>query len=211
MSDDADPVREDVLSSKGEILLYPTEDGKNRIECRFEEQTLWLSQAALVELYQTTKANISIHLKHIFEEGELRENSVVKSYLTTAADGKNYRVKHYNLEAVLAVGYRVRSVRGTQFRQWATARLQEYLVKGFAMDDERLKRRLSEWTASMKGLGSCACALKALDDGGGELRPQSEDLNHVALMQRGKQRENSQLRTKNKLHCLTGICDTTYI
>ena len=92
-------------------------------------------QAAPAELYQTTKANHSNHLKHIFEEGELKEDSVVKSYLTTAADGKNYWVKHYNLEAVLAVGYRVRSSRGTQFRQWATARLQEHLTKGFAMDD----------------------------------------------------------------------------
>jgi len=133
------PEEENLSSTKGRIVLYPTSDGRNRIECRFEEETLWLSQAALMELYQTTKANISIHLKHIFEEGELLENSVVKRYLTTAADGKRYQVKHYNLEAVLAVGYRVRSERGTQFRQWATARLQEYLVKGFTMDDERLK------------------------------------------------------------------------
>ncbi|HTI71732.1 MAG TPA: virulence RhuM family protein [Candidatus Limnocylindria bacterium] len=123
----------------GELLLYQAEDGQTRLQCRFEEQTLWLSQAAMVDLYQTTKANISIHLKNIFEEGELREESVVKPYLTTAADGKSYRVQHYRLEAVLAVGYRVRSPRGTQFRQWATARLEEYLRKGFTMDDERLK------------------------------------------------------------------------
>lgn len=131
--------REDIVSAKGEIVFYPFEDGRNRVECRFEEETLWLSQAALMELYQTTKANISIHLKHIFEEGELREEAVVKRYLTTATDGKRYQVKHYNLDAVLAVGYRVRSERGTQFRQWATARLQEYLLKGFTMDDDRLK------------------------------------------------------------------------
>lgn len=139
MSDEPMPPQEDVVSSKGEIVLYPTDDGKSRVECRFEAETLWLSQAALVQLYQTTKANVSIHLKHIFEEGELKEDSVVKSYLTTAADGKNYQVRHYNLEAVLAIGYRVRSTRGTQFRQWATARLQEYLIKGFALDDQRLK------------------------------------------------------------------------
>lgn len=139
MSDESTPSPEDVVSSKGEVVLYPTDDGKSRVECRFEAETLWLSQAALVELYQTTKANVSIHLKHIFEEGELKEDSVVKSYLTTAADGKNYQVRHYNLEAVLAVGYRVRSSRGTQFRQWATARLQEYLIKGFTLDDQRLK------------------------------------------------------------------------
>ncbi len=139
MSDEADGPQDTLPSSKGELFFYPTEDGKNRVECRFEEETLWLSQAALVELYQTTRANISLHLKHIFEEGELREDSVVKFYLTTAADGKNYRVRHYNLEAVLAVGYRVRSARGTLFRQWATARLNEFLLKGFTLDDERLK------------------------------------------------------------------------
>lgn len=138
MSKDAED-RDDIVSAKGEIVFYPFEDGRNRVECRFEEETLWLSQAALVELYQTTKANISIHLKHIFEEGELREEAVVKRYLTTASDGKRYQVKHYNLDAVIAVGYRVRSDRGTSFRQWATGRLQEYLVKGFTMDDERLK------------------------------------------------------------------------
>jgi hypothetical protein len=123
----------------GELLLYQAEDGQTRLQCRFDEQTLWLSQAAMVDLYQTSKANISIHLKNIFVEGELKEEAVVKSYLTTAADGKSYAVRHYRLEAVLAVGYRVRSARGTQFRQWATARLEEYLRKGFTMDDERLK------------------------------------------------------------------------
>jgi hypothetical protein len=123
----------------GELLLYQAEDGQTRLQCRFEDQTLWLSQAAMIELYQTSRANISIHLKNLFAEGELREEAVVKPYLTTAADGKSYAVRHYRLEAVLAVGYRVRSPRGTQFRQWATARLEEYLRKGFAMDDERLK------------------------------------------------------------------------
>lgn len=123
----------------GDLLLYQAEDGRTRVQCRIEEQTLWLSQAAMVELYQTSKANISIHLKNIFAEGELREEAVVKSHLTTAADGKSYAVRHYRLEAVLAVGFRVRSPRGTQFRKWATARLEEYLRKGFTMDDERLK------------------------------------------------------------------------
>jgi len=140
VSAESDDEGRDIVSSKGGLVLYPTEDGKSRVECRFENETLWLSQAALVELYQTTKANISIHLTHIFEEGELAEEAVVKYYLTTASDSKNYRVRHYNLEVVLAVGYRVRSSRGTQFRQWATARLQEYLVQGFALDDERLKQ-----------------------------------------------------------------------
>ena len=130
---------DDVRSSRGEVILYATADGRTRVECRFAEESLWLSQAAMMDLYQSTRANISIHLKGVFEDGELDEEAVVKSYLTTAADGKNYQVRHYRLEAVLAVGYRVRSARGTQFRQWATARLSEYLVKGFTLDDERLK------------------------------------------------------------------------
>ncbi len=129
----------DLLSSRGEILLYPTEDGRTRVECRFEQGSLWLSQAAMAELYQIAKKTISFHLKNIFAEGELEERAVVQYYGTTALDGKDYQVGHYHLDAVLAVGYRVRSRRGTQFRQWATARLREYLVKGFVMDDERLK------------------------------------------------------------------------
>jgi hypothetical protein len=123
----------------GEIILYQTEDGKTRVECRFEDDSLWLSQAGMAELFQTSKQNIAKHLKAIFAEGELAEDSVVNHWLTTAADGKHYRVAHYNLSAILAVGYRVRSLRGTQFRRWATAKLEEYLVRGFVLDDERLK------------------------------------------------------------------------
>lgn len=98
-----------------------------------------MTQKAIAELYQSTKQNISLHIRNIFEEKELDEDSVVKFYFTTARDGKNYKTKHYNLEMILAIGYRVRSHRGTQFRQWATERLNEYLVKGFTMDDDRLK------------------------------------------------------------------------
>ena len=123
----------------GEFLLYQTEDGQNRVECRFADENLWMSQAGMAELFQTSKQNIAKHLKAIFAEGELVQNSVVNSWLTTAADGKRYRVEYYNLSAILAVGYRVRSTRGTQFRRWATTQLNEYLVKGFVMDDERLK------------------------------------------------------------------------
>ncbi|MCG8345249.1 MAG: virulence RhuM family protein [Chlorobiales bacterium] len=121
------------------FLLYTTGDGKAAIEVRLEHDTVWLTQAAMAELFRTTKQNISLHLKNIFQEGELLENSVVKENLTTAVDGKSYRIKSYNLEAILAVGYRVRSHRGTQFRMWATERLNEFLVKGFTLDDERLK------------------------------------------------------------------------
>ena len=123
----------------GEFLLYQTDDGRTRVECRFAHETLWLSQAGMAELFLTSKQNVAKHLKAIFAEGELAEDSVVNQWLTTAADGKSYRVSHYNLEAILAVGYRVRSLRGTQFRRWATERLGEYLLKGFTLDDERLK------------------------------------------------------------------------
>ena len=122
-----------------ELILYQTEDGRTRIQCRFENENVWLTQALIAELFQTSVPNISMHIRNVLKEGELRADSVVKDFLTTAADGKNYRTRHYNLDVILAVGYRVRSHRGTQFRQWATGRLGEYLLKGFAMDDERLK------------------------------------------------------------------------
>lgn len=126
-------------SPVGEFVMFASSDGKVRVECRFESDTLWLSQAMICELYGKAKATISGHIKHIFEEGELEENSVVRFYRTTASDGKNYQVQLFSLPLILAVGYRVRSPRGTQFRQWATQTLQQYLIKGFVMDDERLK------------------------------------------------------------------------
>lgn len=122
-----------------EIIIYQTESGQTKIEVRLQDETVWLTQKLMAELFQTTKQNISLHINNIFKEGELDENSVVKDFLTTATDGKNYSTKFYNLEAIIAVGYRVKSHRGTQFRRWATERLNEYVVKGFTMDDERLK------------------------------------------------------------------------
>ena len=124
--------------SKSQFLLYQTEDGRTKIEVRLENETVWLTQASMAELFQSTKQNISLHLRNIFAEGELGSDRVVKECLTTAADGKKYRINFYNLEAIIAAGYRVKSRRGTQFRKWATERLNEYLVKGFTMDDERL-------------------------------------------------------------------------
>jgi len=124
---------------ESQILIYQPEDGRTRIDVRLEDETVWLTQSQMVELFQSSKQNISLHIRNIFSEGELDADSVVKEYLTTAADGKKYRTKYYNLDVIIAVGYRVRSHRGTQFRRWATERLREYLVKGFAMDDERLK------------------------------------------------------------------------
>ena len=130
------------VTSNGEIIFYQTEDGRTRVECRFEHETLWLSQALMAELFQTTPQNITLHLKALFAEGELDETATCKDYLHVRLEGSRevHRiVKHYNLHAILAVGYRVRSPRGVQFRQWATERLHEYLVKGFTIDDERLK------------------------------------------------------------------------
>lgn len=127
---------------KSEIILYQTEDGRTRIQCLFDHETLWLTQAQIAELFQTTPQNVTLHLKAIFAEGELAEAATCKDYLQVRREGGREvarSLRHYRLEAILAVGYRVRSHRGTQFRQWATARLSEYLVKGFTMDDERLK------------------------------------------------------------------------
>jgi hypothetical protein len=121
------------------IVLYTTDDGRSQIMLRAEQQTVWLTQLEMADLFDATKQNISLHLKNIFEDGELVESSVVKESLTTAADGKAYSTKLYNLDAILAVGYRVRSPRGVQFRRWASTVLKEYLLKGFVMDDERLK------------------------------------------------------------------------
>ncbi|WP_048441703.1 virulence RhuM family protein [Caenimonas sp. SL110] len=122
-----------------DLILYTTEDGRSQIKLRAEQQTVWLTQLEIAELFDATKQNISLHLKNILQEGELDPAAVVKDSLTTAADGKNYRTQLYNLDAILAVGYRVRSPRGVQFRRWASAALKEYLLKGFVMDDERLK------------------------------------------------------------------------
>ena len=121
------------------ILIYTGADGLTKIDVKLEEETLWLTQAQMCELYQTSKANVSEHIKHIFEEGELQEDSVVRKFRTTASDGKSYLTNYYNLDMIIALGYRVRSIIATRFRQWATQRLKEYITKGFTMDDERLK------------------------------------------------------------------------
>jgi hypothetical protein len=126
--------------SPDKMVLYQAADGTVRVECRFNNETLWLSLNEMAELFGRDKSVISKHLKNIFEEGELTRESVVANYATTAADGKSYDVDFYRLEAIFAVGYRVRSPRGIQFRQWATALLKEYAVTGYAMDDERLKQ-----------------------------------------------------------------------
>jgi len=135
--------------SQGEIILYQTEDGESRIECRFVHESLWLSQKLIAELFQKDVRTINEHLKNIFEEGELQEEATIRKFRIVQKEGSREvarEVDHYNLEAIIAVGYRVRSKRATAFRQWATARLTEYLVKGFTMDDDRLKNPNSEVT-----------------------------------------------------------------
>jgi hypothetical protein len=126
-------------SPGGQFLVYRTQDGKLKIDVRFDDETVWLTQQQMAELFQTSVPNISMHIRNVFVEGELRPDSVVKESLTTAADRKNYATKFYNLDVIISVGYRVKSQRGTQFRMWATQRLREYIVKGFVLDDERLK------------------------------------------------------------------------
>jgi hypothetical protein len=135
MSDKSKPS----LPPGGQFLVYQTEDGKLKIDVRFEGETVWLTQQHMAELFQTTKQNVGQHLKNLVEEGELAQESVVKDFFTTAADGKKYATKFYNLDAIISVGYRVKSRVATRFRIWATQRLREYIVKGFVLDDERLK------------------------------------------------------------------------
>lgn len=130
------------LPTSSEIVFYQEEDGRSRIQVRLDGGTVWLTQVLMAELFQTTKQNISLHLRNIFEDGELDPAATVKQYLTVQTEGSRQvrrAIDHYNLDAILAVGYRVRSHRGTQFRRWATERLREYVVKGFTLDDERLK------------------------------------------------------------------------
>ena len=122
-----------------EFIIFKTEDESIAVDVRFEDETVWLTQEQMATLFAKAKSTISEHIKNIFEEGELDENSVVRKFRTTASDGKNYEMNCHNLDVIISVGYRVKSVRGTQFRIWATKRLNEYIRKGFIMDDERLK------------------------------------------------------------------------
>nr|WP_330388056.1 virulence RhuM family protein [Pseudobutyrivibrio xylanivorans] len=130
---------QNIMDNYGEIIIYQTEDGLTKLEVKMENDTVWLTQAQLVELYQSSKANVSEHITHIFEEGELVKESVVRKFRTTASDGKNYNVLYYNLDMIISLGYRINSATATKFRQWATQRLKEYIIKGFTIDDERLK------------------------------------------------------------------------
>ncbi len=128
-----------LTENNDDIIMYTTDDGQVEIEVRLEDENVWLTQNSMAELFDTTKQNISLHIKNIFEENELNENSVVKENLTTAKDGKNYKTKFYNLDLIIAVGYRVKSIRGTQFRSWTNKLIKEYLIKGYNLNVKRFK------------------------------------------------------------------------
>ncbi len=129
------------MPGSGEFLFYQSDDGRIRLQVRLEDESVWLTQAQLSELFQRERSVVTKHIRNIFEEGELVEQAVCANFARTAADGKTYQTVYYNLDVIISVGYRVKSQRGTQFRIWATQRLREYIVKGFTMDDERLKQR----------------------------------------------------------------------
>lgn len=143
------------MDTNNEIILYQP-DTSISLEVRLEDETVWLTQAQMVDLFQTSKQNISLHTNNIFKEGELDANSVVKENLTTASDGKKYRTKYYNLDVIISVGYRVKSIRGTQFRQWANKILKEYLLRGYSINqrllymESRIDHRLSEHDSQIK-------------------------------------------------------------
>ena len=126
--------------NQGEIIIYQSEDRLKTIDVKIEHETVWRTLGQMADLFDRDKSTISRHIKNIFKEGELRRESVVANFATTAADGKTYQMDYYNLDVIISVGYRVKSIRGTQFRRWATERLKEYMIKGFTMDDDRLKQ-----------------------------------------------------------------------
>ncbi len=128
-----------IRNSTAEFLVFTSQSGENTIEVRVQDDTVWLTQNLIAELFQTTKQNVSLHLKNIFQDGELDANSVVKDFLTTASDGKNYQTKFYNLDAIISIGYRINSQRATQFRQWATTVLRDYAIRGYVIDKKRME------------------------------------------------------------------------
>ena len=134
-----------ITTTGGEIILYQP-DSSIRLEVWMQEETVWLTQAQMTQLFQTTKQNISFHIGNIFKEGELNKTSVVKDFLTTAADGKDYHTRYYNLDVIISVGYRIKNIRGTQFRQWANSVLKDYLLRGYAINQriERLEQRVTK-------------------------------------------------------------------
>ena len=128
-----------MTKNNSQFIIYQAESGETKIDVRLEDETVWLTQKLMAKLFDTSVPNINIHLKNCYEDGEINENSVIKDFLITAEDGKNYKTKFYNLDAIISIGYRIKSKTATLFRKWATKKLKEYIVKGFVLDDERLK------------------------------------------------------------------------
>ena len=136
------------MAKENEIVLFETEDAKVRLTVPIQEDTVWLTQAQMTELFDTSKQNVSLHINNCFKEGELDKDSVVKDFLTTASDGKNYKTKYYNLDVIISVGYRVKSQRGIEFRRWANKVLKNYIIKGYG--DESIKRGVRRFLYSSK-------------------------------------------------------------
>jgi len=134
------------MSSTNDILLYQSPDGNTQLQVQLQNETVWLTQAQMAELFDVSRPNVTMHLRNVFKEGELEEISVGKESLLTATDGKSYRVKQYNLDVIISVGYRVKSLRGTHFRQWATQVLRQYLVQGYALNEQRLRESARQLT-----------------------------------------------------------------
>ena len=126
------------MNEKKELVIFETEDNKVRLEVSVEDETVWLTQAQMTQLFETSKQNVSLHINNCFKEGELDKDSVVKDFLTTAADGKKYKTKYYNLDVIISVGYRVKSKRGVEFRRWANSVLKQYILQGYAINDNRI-------------------------------------------------------------------------
>ncbi len=160
---------------EGKIVIFEPSAGEARVEVRLEGETVWLAQAQMVDLFQTTKQNVSLHISNIFKEAELRRDSVVKEYLTTAADGKNYRTKFYNLDVIISVGYRLKSHRGTQFRIWATGVLRDHIIKGYSINECRLLEQAEHYRELQEAVRLVGEVLsqKSLDG------PQAEGMLHV--------------------------------
>jgi hypothetical protein len=182
-----------------EIIIYKTKDKQTQIEVNFENDTVWLSQQQMASLFGQTKQNISLHVNNCFKEKELKSISVVKESLTTAADGKKYKTKYYNLDVIISVGYRVKSIRGTQFRQWATQRLKDYLIEGIAINEKRLTQKNKEIRVLQDGIRILSRAIEEkANDGEFEWLHQFglglkllDDYDHEALDKIGKHKRKA--------------------
>lgn len=200
---------ENLVSGFGEIIMYEPEDGQATLDVHLRDETVWLNQAQMVDLFQKTKQNISLHIRNLFKEEELHEAAVVKEYLTTAADGKRYKIKYYNLDVVISVGYRVKSQRGTQFRIWATSVLKEHLVQGYSLNQQRLAEKgVGELRQALSLLSN---TLEAHDLVGDEGRAVLEVVNHYArtwqLLLQYDENNLPALQKRRDLKTLLGLAD----